>query len=593
MIKTRLQTFRFESRLPITPSIVRRGFHNLACLVVASFASHVYATPNCSSTLVTPANGIINSPITNNSAGACLDNVAVPIFSNSILENNASLTNTGSYTNQYGTINNRSTFINDAAATLHNQAYFENYGTPASVLRNEGLLVNSNQLHNAAGANITNTATGTIDNMSNMDTRGWIFNEGTFDNFGTVNNDRTIPGNVSTLSNKGVFNNKAGAVVTASNGAQVANLYGSTFVNDGTLAVKKAGEVNNDSTFRNNASGKIVNEGTFNQGLAELANAGEIRNKAQFNSSYGLLMNGATGKLINEIGAEINNGGNIYNQKTGAIVNDGLIKNTNAINLQDTSSFTNNGRIENSGGISFSQQGSLKNNGEIVNNGFMGASNFVFSAKLRNDGTITNESEDATLEIGSGIALTGTGDIILKGGKMNVRRTMEQSSVSIFDGTFTSDSKVTADVLLDGGTLSMVKGMSIDGDLHIDSGAAKLWVDQLFGSASLDKKPLVVTGTTYLTGGSLTVNLGYVDVGDNIPLLILSGNIIGSLDNIDLLLTIQQAYASYAFSLDAQGLWVTVDTLPAPEVPLPATVWLMGSGLLGLVGMARSRRRTV
>jgi hypothetical protein len=46
---------------------------------------------------------------------------------------------------------------------------------------------------------------------------------------------------------------------------------------------------------------------------------------------------------------------------------------------------------------------------------------------------------------------------------------------------------------------------------------------------------------------------------------------------------------SYTVSFDNGGSVLQVDVQTAPAVPVPAAVWLFGSGLLGLVGVARKQ----
>jgi hypothetical protein len=45
--------------------------------------------------------------------------------------------------------------------------------------------------------------------------------------------------------------------------------------------------------------------------------------------------------------------------------------------------------------------------------------------------------------------------------------------------------------------------------------------------------------------------------------------------------------------LTAAGLVLTPGSVTPPTVPLPPAVWLLGSGLLGLAGIARRKSATV
>lgn len=57
---------------------------------------------------------------------------------------------------------------------------------------------------------------------------------------------------------------------------------------------------------------------------------------------------------------------------------------------------------------------------------------------------------------------------------------------------------------------------------------------------------------------------------------------------------LEQAAANYVFNFSSIGhsqslAQVAIDIGPAAPVPLPAAAWLLGSGLLGLIGMSRRR----
>jgi len=93
----------------------------------------------------------------------------------------------------------------------------------------------------------------------------------------------------------------------------------------------------------------------------------------------------------------------------------------------------------------------------------------------------------------------------------------------------------------------------------------------------------IIQGTSFLNT---------VKTGSTSNLYVLATNSTGSINPANL-----WSLGSLAFSTANDSLTFTANTtgvsLAAPAVPLPASAWLLGSSLLGLVGVTRRRRATV
>lgn len=119
-------------------------------------------------------------------------------------------------------------------------------------------------------------------------------------------------------------------------------------------------------------------------------------------------------------------------------------------------------------------------------------------------------------------------------------------------------------------------GQPCDQDLNVDFGAAVNNLSFDFLAEDLDDGFVSGTVAAYL-GGGLVGSMN----------LISNGNVIPNLIDLSVLGFIDQLVISSA--IDPAGLGY--DNFSFNAVPVPAAAWLFGSGLLGLVGIARRKAR--
>jgi len=83
-------------------------------------------------------------------------------------------------------------------------------------------------------------------------------------------------------------------------------------------------------------------------------------------------------------------------------------------------------------------------------------------------------------------------------------------------------------------------------------------------------------GTVAYSGGTVGVPVGYTSGNSITSEMVFNGETIASLNMIS---------GTYNYAIPNDTI-----TLNIEAVPIPAAVWLFGSGLLGLVGMARRKK---
>lgn len=372
-------------------------------------------------------------------------------------------------------------------------------------------------------------------------------------NYGAITNNPN-----ATLATVGVFNNKAGA--SLSNGGTLYNY----------------GVLNNQGSLQFVANGR-------------LSNFGSINNLAGGNFS-------SRGNLLNNAGAEIVNSGtvNIYS----VLTNNGLLRN-NSGGIWESSGFFEflinaGGSMINSGtfrSTTTNVYGALLNNSGATME--VGVSMYVGDgATVTNDGLITGSN----ISIVSGGVLNGSGTTTLtSGANLAVNGRLTQGAVNFSGSVLSGNDVIEAPVTLYGGELnpgSTVWGsagkLTIEGDLNLQGGTV---VIDISGTGTGEFDTLDISGDITLASGGITFRFGNgftSEVGDTWTFL--TGDTTGlSLDGLILNFSNAPGY-TFAVNVLTNGLQLSTLSYTAP-VPVPATAWLLGSGVCGLIGVARRKRK--
>jgi len=376
-------------------------------------------------------------------------------------------------------------------------------------------------------------------------------------------------------------------------------------------------------------------------GTIELAGANNFSNSTVSNNGGTLVV---TGSLI----ADRVDGSNAITQKdsgqiTAGRINSLLLVNSNfstasdrtvgGVTVESSSSFTNvsgntdtvvavsvnaGGQATNSGNVGFAS-----NAGAFTNTATGTVDGFINSGVFSNSGSISMQSDADTLS-NSG-TLNNTGSLALSGGSMFNSGTLNNS------GTITVDANtiIAGDgSLVQSGGTTVVNGIvgndiDLNGGILKGAGIIKGSVNNTGGSIQPGNSPgdFTIEGDLIVgTGGSIVMEFGNA-AADGLNVLGLFDLQVGSEIVFDLLdgLTVEDVFTP-TFDLDnyfSYGSTTSVDPFAdimlmassdagnfdlafdesgnfvnsAPSaVPVPAAVWLFGSGLLGLVGMSRRKK---
>ncbi len=383
---------------------------------------------------------------------------------------------------------------------------------------------------------------------------------------------------------------------------------GPTEVAEGGLSVASGGHIGDvkvdyNATLNLTGTAKITsNYGTVNLNTAYTNQLGNIINSnlTTINSIHvnaGLTNLGSIQGYVYNDSSSVSNSGNI-----DRLENVGTLSNLTNSAIGTVNTLGNDGTVVNNGTVNY-----LANNGTVVNNGTVNG--------LSTYGTFTN---NGTLVLDNG-ALGGT--VINTATAILNNSSVADGFIKQTAGTTTINGDLRGNVQLEGGILKgagrifgdvvatngaiVAPGnspgtLTIDGSLHLLSGSSlELQVYQdSFGNTIFDK--LIIGGTyAFDSGSSIKFDFGtsgfsgdnFIALNGNAPQFVFSDFFkkkdgssfdFSSLDNV--------AIAGLATTSGVVLNHVTSAGTAVSSVPVPAAVWMFGSGLLGLTGFARKRK---
>jgi hypothetical protein len=219
----------------------------------------------------------------------------------------------------------------------------------------------------------------------------------------------------------------------------------------------------------------------------------------------------------------------------------------------------------------------------------------VFSGSESIDGSQFLDFEILALGGSGTLTLTGDLDTIttqISAGTLSIDNgvILNTSTATINGGVLNGNGTISGTVQGNGGTLGVgtsIGSLGIGGDLFLDGGVLEFEANSL-----LNTDQLWVGGDVALADGIVEVILGYTPAPQDVLTFLTIAGTLNTLSGFDGIVGVAAAGSGVAlgtqFTVDLGGQLFqgTVTSV----VPIPPSVWLFGSGLLGLIGISRRKK---
>lgn len=360
---------------------------------------------------------------------------------------------------------------------------------------------------------------------------------------------------------------------------------GASFVlNGGTLV---AGDISNSGNFSFN-SGVL---GLTKRSSITIGAGGLLGSNVELSANRKLLLG-----LANNYGTVTDNSVAIGGAVDSIVANSSnLVINDGSVNVSDGGQLVVSGDVSNFAGVNIASGGNVIVSGNVSNNGY---------------GRVDIASGGAlTIDSGLGYSYTQTQGTLTT----NVDGVLNADDVFILGGTLTGSGVINGNLTIDGGEYNPGNSpgtMEIVGDFVLTEAGTLQLEAALDVNGNLAWDQLIVGGTyDFQQNGTIQFSLiDGVDINsfgadftmanffrtgtasDNIAVDISAASTI--FDTVDILAYDAVGSSWYSLAFDGSGVFTATEfTVPPSTVPVPAAVWLFGSGLLGLMGVARRKKR--